>query len=155
MAFIHAPSWHTGSSEAEIRSSDHALPTLSDAPSARRFVRLNRKPRVSDASDMQTKLEERPRRLSAEDRRRSPRNPRTCEAWIRSPTSLNAEDRRAVGSVALSKHGVDFNSATPVVPGTFYQMEIRLDGQVLCREVRILHCRRDEAGGFRVGAEFH
>lgn len=104
---------------------------------------------------MQPKPEDRPPHSVADERRRSARNPRDCQATIRSPTSPDATDQHAVGDVAFSRHGVDFHSNTPVTPGTFHQMEIRFAGQVLRREIRVLHCRRDETGGFRVGAEFH
>ncbi|HMO27591.1 MAG TPA: PilZ domain-containing protein [Tepidisphaeraceae bacterium] len=91
---------------------------------------------------------------AAEDRRRSDRRPHVVEAWICSPTSSDPEDRVEVLAVNVSRHGVGFESDTPIAPGTFHTMEIGIGEQTMRHEVRVSFCRKTEHGRYDVGAEF-
>jgi hypothetical protein len=91
---------------------------------------------------------------SGDDRRRSDRAPHVCEAWIASPTRTDPFDRLLVHALNLSKHGVGFDSPTPLATGTFHDIQIVIGEQTVRTEIRITHCRRLDDGHFEVGGEF-
>src|SRR3954463_13027370 len=88
------------------------------------------------------------------DRRRSARVPHVCESWISSPTATDPEDKQEVTAVNISRHGVGFELAKAMPVGAFYVIEIGVGEQRLRSEVRLVSCKRNEAGMFEVGAEF-
>jgi hypothetical protein len=88
------------------------------------------------------------------ERRRTTRTPHVAEAWVCSPTATSPDERTEVQSLNLSRHGVGFELPTPLPEGTFYTIELGVGEQRLRSEVRIISCRRNDAGGYDVGAEF-
>jgi hypothetical protein len=88
------------------------------------------------------------------NRRRSDRKPHVAEAWIASPTATTPDDRAEVSSLNISRHGVAFESNRPMPVDTFFVIEIGVGDQRLCSEVRIISCRKNDAGAYEVGAEF-
>jgi hypothetical protein len=88
------------------------------------------------------------------DRRRTARAPHVAEAWVCSPTATSPDERTEVQALNLSRHGVGFELPTPLPEGTFYTIELGVGDQRLRSEVRIISCRRNDAGGYDVGAEF-
>ena len=85
------------------------------------------------------------------ERRRSERRPHTVEAFLSSPTG---GDRLEVASIDLSRHGVGLRLMKPIASGTFKALELGLGSQHLITEVRILSCRQEKDGSFRVHAAF-
>lgn len=85
------------------------------------------------------------------DRRRSERRPHAVEAFLSSPTG---GDRIEVSSIDLSRHGVGLRLPIPIASGTFKALELGLGSQRMVTEVRILSCRQDKDGSFRVHAAF-
>lgn len=91
---------------------------------------------------------------SGSDRRRDDRTPKICDAWIYSPTATRPEDRKQVTGVNLSKHGVAFNSQSPVPIDSFHKIELQLEGRTIISEIRIIHCEPSDFNHFNVGGEF-
>jgi hypothetical protein len=96
-----------------------------------------------------------PRKKTDEERRRSPRKPHVMEAWISSPTAKDRSQRVEVTAIDLSRHGVSFNSITPMPVRAYFIIEIGLGQQNIVCEVRTITCQAIENGLFRVGAEFN
>ena len=88
------------------------------------------------------------------DRRRSERKPHVVEAWIISPTATRQTEKVEVTSVNVSRHGVCFSLARPIPDGSFYMIEVLMGDQKIMSEIRIITCRKDDAGRYDVGAEF-
>ena len=87
------------------------------------------------------------------DRRRSERKPYVMEAWVASPTAASPEDRDEVTSVNISRHGVAFQSKSPLAEGAFYALEVGMGEQRIISEVRVISCRPAD-GSYDIGAEF-
>ena len=85
------------------------------------------------------------------ERRRSPRKPHVVEASLGSPTGGKP---LKVTSVDLSKHGVGLSVAKPIAAGTFHVLNLGLGAQRIAGEVRVLSCRKEADGSYRVHAEF-
>ncbi len=90
----------------------------------------------------------------AANRRRSARRPYIIEAWISSPTSRRTENRLAVTSVNLSKHGVAFRLETALAIRAYHVIEIGWGDQRLISEIRTVSCRRQPDAIYEIGAEF-
>ena len=88
------------------------------------------------------------------ERRRSARTAHVVQAWVFSPTATREDDRREVQALNLSRHGVGFEVPTAMPVDSFFMVEIGVGEQRLRSEVRIISCKRNEAGVFEVGAEF-
>jgi hypothetical protein len=89
--------------------------------------------------------------VPASERRRSPRKPHVVEASLGSPTGGKP---LKVTSVDLSKHGVGLSVAKPIAAGTFHVLNLGLGTQRIAGEVRVLSCRKEADGSYRVHAEF-
>lgn len=87
----------------------------------------------------------------AEERRRSDRRAHVVEAFLSSPTGGG---RLQVSSIDLSKHGIGLSLKKPIAAGTFRVLELGMGSQKMVTEVRILSCRPEPEGGFRVHATF-
>jgi len=87
----------------------------------------------------------------AEERRRSDRRPHVVEAFLSSPTGGS---RLPVTSIDLSKHGVALDIRKPIATGMFQVLELGIGQQKMITEVRILSCREEANGCFRVHAAF-
>ena len=92
--------------------------------------------------------------LPEPERRRSARTPHVVQGWVVSPTATRADEKREVQGLNLSRHGVGFELTTAMPVGAFFAMEIGVGDQRLRSEVRIISCRRNDAGVFEIGAEF-
>jgi c-di-GMP-binding flagellar brake protein YcgR len=88
------------------------------------------------------------------DRRRSVRKPHLVEAWIVSPTATRQSEKLEVTSVNISRHGVCFSLAKAIPEGAFYLFEVLMGEQKILSEIRVVACRKDDAGRYDVGAEF-
>lgn len=88
---------------------------------------------------------------AAPERRRSPRKPHVVEAFLGSPTGGKP---LKVTSVDLSKHGVGLSVERPIAAGTFHVLNLGLGDQRIAGEVRVLSCRKEADGSYRVHAEF-
>jgi hypothetical protein len=86
-----------------------------------------------------------------EERRRSDRRPHVVEAFLSSPTGGS---RLPVTSIDLSKHGVALDINKPIATGMFQVLELGIGQQKMITEVRILSCREETSGCFRVHATF-
>jgi hypothetical protein len=87
----------------------------------------------------------------SEERRRSDRRPHVVEAFLSSPTGGS---RLAVTSIDLSKHGIALDVKKPIATGMFQVLELGIGPQKMITEVRILSCREEADGCFRVHAAF-
>jgi hypothetical protein len=91
---------------------------------------------------------------SASDRRRSERVPHVCESWISSPTATDDDQKQEVTSLNISRHGVGFELHAPLPLGAFYVIEIGVGDQRLVSEIRLVSCKKNDAGLYECGAEF-
>ena len=57
-------------------------------------------------------------------------------------------------SIDLSKHGVALDIKKPIATGMFQVLELGIGSQKMITEVRILSCREELDGCFRVHAAF-
>jgi len=87
----------------------------------------------------------------SEERRRSQRRPHIVEAFLSSPTGGNRLEGTAID---LSKHGIALDVNRPIATGTFQRLEMGAGPQKTVREVRILSCRQESNGTFRIHATF-
>ncbi len=85
------------------------------------------------------------------DRRRSPRRAHVVEASLASPTGGKPLE---VTGVDLSKYGVGLNVKKPIAANTFHILNLGLGAQRIVGEVRVLSCRKQSDGAYRVHAEF-
>ncbi|HEX8911217.1 MAG TPA: hypothetical protein VF796_02575 [Humisphaera sp.] len=95
-------------------------------------------------------------KVSPEDeRRRSKRRSHVCEAWVRSPTDTD-DSKMEVLSLDLSRHGVGFESHSPLASGCFYWIELGFGDQRIAQEIRVTSCTEVDGcpGVYRVGGEF-
>jgi hypothetical protein len=88
------------------------------------------------------------------ERRRSERKAHVVEAFIVSPTAVDASERIEITSVNLSRHGVAFDVTQALAKKTYYKIEIEMGEQRLVSEIRIVACRAIENGVYQIGAEF-
>lgn len=89
-----------------------------------------------------------------EERRRSPRRPTVCEAWVRSPTDTD-DTKLEVSALDLSRHGVGFESTVPLAVHCFYWIELGIGDKQIAQEIRVTSCVADDlAGVYRVGGKF-
>jgi hypothetical protein len=87
----------------------------------------------------------------AKDRRRSPRRAHVAEASLSSPTGGQPVP---VTGVDLSKKGVGLCVKHAIAAGTFHILNLGVDQQRIVSEVRVLSCRKQPDGSYRVHAEF-
>jgi hypothetical protein len=85
------------------------------------------------------------------DRRRSPRRVHVVEASLVSPTGGPSME---VTGVDLSKYGVGLNVKKPIAAETFHILNLGLGAQKIVGEVRVVSCRKQRDGAYRVHAEF-
>ena len=57
-------------------------------------------------------------------------------------------------SLNISRHGIGFELPTALPLGAFYIIEIGVGEQRLCSEIRLVSCKKNDAGLYEVGAEF-
>ena len=87
------------------------------------------------------------------DRRRTKRTPLDTEAWIASPTAINAADRTAVTAVNLSRHGLAFRSSVALPIDSYFRLHLAGRSGHSNNEIRIVRCDKSD-DGYDVGSEF-
>jgi hypothetical protein len=89
------------------------------------------------------------------ERRRSQRRDHIIEAYVSSPTATPLDPHIEATSVNLSRHGVGFETLTPLPINSYFNLQIGYDDQTIVTEVRVVSCSKTDHGNYYIGAEFH
>lgn len=91
---------------------------------------------------------------TADERRRSPREPYTATAWLSAEAGNSKSHQQRVSVFDLSLHGVGFRSARPMERDSVRWMVMGAGSLQVSSRLRVVASRPGVDGGYDVGAEF-